>query len=93
MFMNGWNHGIEITDDMKIARNSFESYVTNFFLRVKDLEIHPNTISTSPNDAEVSEAFQSAQKKMDEKLCNSFDTALVLRAIQDLVSEWNNGTG
>jgi cysteinyl-tRNA synthetase len=92
MLMNAWYDGIEITDEMKTAGNSFESYITNCFLRVKDLKVHPSITSPGPGDARAVQALESAQKKIDEALRNSFDTALGLRAIQDLVSEWNNST-
>jgi cysteinyl-tRNA synthetase len=62
ILMNGWHDGIEITDEMKTAGNSIESYITNFFLRVKDLKVHPNTTSPGPGDARAVQALELAKE-------------------------------
>ncbi|KAL1593763.1 cysteinyl-tRNA synthetase [Paraconiothyrium brasiliense] len=87
--LGGWHDGIEITDDMKKAGASFESYVTNFFLRIKDLEIHPNTTSTGTEDAKIKAALDSAKSKVHEALADSFDTPAAIRAIRGLIEDWN----
>ncbi|KAJ4346405.1 cysteinyl-tRNA synthetase [Didymosphaeria variabile] len=87
--LGGWHDGIEITDDMKKAGSSFESYVTNFFLRIKDLKIHPNTTSTGTEDAKIKAALESAKSKVHEALADSFDTPAAIRAIRGLIEDWN----
>ncbi|KAF2448527.1 hypothetical protein P171DRAFT_353727 [Karstenula rhodostoma CBS 690.94] len=87
--LGGWHDGIEITEDMKKAGASFESYLTNFFLRIKDLEIHPNTNSTGTEDAKVTAALELAKSKVHDALADSFDTPAALRAIRSLIETWN----
>lgn len=74
---------------MKKAAISLESYLTNFFLRIKDLKIHPNSNSTGTEDAKVTEALASAESKVHQALADSFDTASALRALRSLIETWN----
>lgn len=87
--LGGWHDGIEITDDMRKAGASFESYVTNFFLRIKDLEIHPNANSTGAEDSRIKAALETAQSRVHEALADSFDTPSAIRALRTLIEEWN----
>ncbi|KAL5392556.1 hypothetical protein PMIN03_010024 [Paraphaeosphaeria minitans] len=87
--MGGWHTGIQIEDDMKRAAAGFESYITNFFLRINDLEMHPNTKSTGSEDAQVLEALATAKSKVHDALADSFDTPTALRAIRSLIETWN----
>ncbi|OAG04795.1 uncharacterized protein CC84DRAFT_1165171 [Paraphaeosphaeria sporulosa] len=87
--MGGWHSGVQIEDDMKRAAAGFESYVSSFFMRIKDLEMHPNTNSTGTEDARVLEALATAKLKVNEALADSFDTPTALRAIRGLVEAWN----
>lgn len=87
--LGGWHDGIEITDDMRKAGASFESYVTNFFYKIRDLEIHPTT-STGAEDAKLVEALESAKRKLHEALADSFDTPAAVRNVRDLITEYNS---
>jgi cysteinyl-tRNA synthetase len=90
MFLiGGWRDGIEITPEMRKAGASFESYVTNLFLRLKDLDINPSTTSAGTDDAKVKTALESAKSKVHEALADSFDTPAAIRAIRQLIEEWN----
>jgi cysteinyl-tRNA synthetase len=88
--LGGWHDGIEITDDMRKGASSFESYVTNFFYKVRDLEVHPNTNSTGAEDERIRAALASAKEKLHNALADSFDTPTAMRAISSLVTDYNS---
>jgi cysteinyl-tRNA synthetase len=88
--LGGWHDGVEITDDLRKAGSSFESYVTNFFLKVRDLEIHPNTSASGAEDEKVKKAFEAAKEKLHNALADSFDTPSAMRAISGLITDYNS---
>lgn len=88
--LGGWHDGIEITDDMRKAGASWESYVTNFFYKVRDLEVHPNITSTGAEDGKVEKAFLAAKDKVHNALADSFDTPTAMRAISGLITDYNS---
>jgi cysteinyl-tRNA synthetase len=88
--LGGWHDGIEITDDMRKAGASWESYVTNFFYKVRDLEVHPNISSTGAEDSKIEAAFESAKEKVHNALADSFDTPTAMRAISGLITDYNS---
>lgn len=88
LLMNSWHDGIEITDDMRKAGAGLESYISNFFMRVKDLDIHPSTTNGTA-DAKFKETLEKAKKEVDAALSDSFDTAAAMRAIKRLIEDWN----
>lgn len=88
--LGGWHDGIEITDDMRKGGASWESYVTNFFYKARDLEVHPNIGSTGAEDGKVQTAFESAKEKVHNALADSFDTPTAMRAISGLITDYNS---
>ncbi|KAH7071153.1 tRNA synthetases class I (C) catalytic domain-containing protein [Paraphoma chrysanthemicola] len=88
--LGGWHDGIEITDDMRKGGSSWESYVTNFFYKVRDLEVHPNISSTGAEDEKVQKAFETAKEKVHNALADSFDTPSAMRAISGLITDYNS---
>jgi cysteinyl-tRNA synthetase len=62
--LGGWHDGIEITPDMRKSGSSWESYVTNFFYKIRDLEVHPNISSTGAEDEKVKKSFEVAKEKV-----------------------------
>lgn len=88
--LGGWHDGIEITDDMRKQGSSWESYVTNFFYKVRDLEVHPNIGSTGAEDEKIQKAFESAKEKVHNGLADSFDTPTAMRAISGLITDFNS---
>ncbi|KAF2746071.1 hypothetical protein M011DRAFT_425959 [Sporormia fimetaria CBS 119925] len=84
-----WADGIEITDDLRKAGSSFESYVSNFFYKVRDLEIH-HTKATGSEDEKMMKAFAAAKEKLHNALVDSFDTATAMRTISDLITTYNS---
>ncbi|KAF2705759.1 hypothetical protein K504DRAFT_448217 [Pleomassaria siparia CBS 279.74] len=90
--LGGWHDGVEITDDLRKGGSSFESYVTNFFYKVRDLEIHPTTGGTGAEDENMKKAFAAAQEKVHGALADSFDTPTAVRAISTLITEFNSAS-
>lgn len=88
--LGGWHDGIEITDDMRKQGSSWESYLTNFFYKVRDLEVHPNTSSTATEDEKVGKSFEEAKSKVRNALADSFDTPSAMRAISGLITDYNS---
>lgn len=88
--LGGWHDGIEITDDMRKQGTSWESYVTNFFYKVRDLKVHPNTSSTTTADEKVGKSFEDAKAKVHNALADSFDTPSAMRAISGLITDYNS---
>jgi cysteinyl-tRNA synthetase len=88
--LGGWHDGIEITDDMRKGGSSWESYVTNFFYKVRDLEVHPNISSTGVEDDKIQNAFEAAKEKVHNALADSFDTPTAMRAISGLITDFNS---
>jgi cysteinyl-tRNA synthetase len=88
--LGGWHDGIEITDDMRKGGASWESYVTNFFYKVRDLEVHPNISSNGAEDEKVQKLFEAAKEKVHNALADSFDTPTAMRAISGLITDYNS---
>lgn len=88
--LGGWHDGVEITDDLRKAGSSFESYVTNFFYKVRDLQIHPTTESSGTEDERLSKSFEAAKEKVHSALADSFDTPTAVRAISVLITDYNS---
>lgn len=85
-----WHDSIEITDDMRKAASSFESYISNFFYKILDLDVHPSTSSSEAEDKKMRQAFESAKSKLHEALADSFDTPTAMRAISGLITDYNS---
>jgi len=88
--LGGWHDGIEITSDMRKQGASWESYVSNFFYKVKDLEVHPNLASTATEDERITQTFEATKLKVHNALADSFDTPTAMRAIAHLITDYNS---
>lgn len=88
--LGGWHDGIEISDEMRKTGSSFETYVSNFFYKIRDLEVHPNTGSSGSEDANIRKALESAKEKLHNALADSFDTPAAMRVISGLITDYNS---
>jgi cysteinyl-tRNA synthetase len=75
--------------DLRKAGASWESYVTNIFLKVRDREVHPN-IGSNGGDEKLQQSLKSAEEKVHNALADSFDTPTAMRAISGLIADWNS---
>ncbi|KAL2824046.1 tRNA synthetases class I (C) catalytic domain-containing protein [Aspergillus cavernicola] len=86
--LGGWKEGVEITDDLVNAGNSWEDKLNNFFIKVKDPAALQGT-STS-TDSTVADALSSAKSAVNEQLCDSFNTPGVMASISELITKYNS---
>ncbi|VBB83961.1 Putative Cysteinyl-tRNA synthetase [Podospora comata] len=89
-----WQDGIEVTDELMKAVIGWEGKLNNFFLKSLDLSKH-----TRPNaegqdigvaDQQLLKSLEKAKADVDNALCDSFNTSVVMRILSDLVTEANS---
>lgn len=92
--LGNWRDGLEITEDVIKAGNSWEERVNNFFIKARDLERNPTKSESSTDglspDGPVKEALESAKFRMRDALCDSFDTPTAMRVISELITAYNS---
>ncbi|CAD6500391.1 BgTH12-07568 [Blumeria graminis f. sp. triticale] len=91
--MGRWNDGVEISTDMKIMAEAWETTVNNFFVNVKS-HLSENISMLNPGIAPMShsalaDTLKKAQLDLHSSLTDSFDTPRALRVISDLIKEVN----
>ncbi|KAL4787839.1 tRNA synthetases class I (C) catalytic domain-containing protein [Aspergillus varians] len=86
--LGGWKEGVEITDDLVSAGNSWEDKLNNFFIRVKD----PATLQggTSNTDSTLADALEAAKVAASEQLGDSFNTPGLMSTISELITKYNS---
>jgi cysteinyl-tRNA synthetase len=94
-----WSDPIEITEDMLKGTAAFENKVNNFFLKALDvarsITNEKSSVSVTKsqevteNDQRMLKALEKAKADVDAALCDSFNTPVAMRAISDLISEFN----
>ncbi|RDW61856.1 cysteine--tRNA ligase [Aspergillus mulundensis] len=86
--LGGWKDGVEITDELVSAGNSWEDKLNNFFIRVRD----PATFqgATSGTDSTLAEALEATKTAVNEHLCDSFNTPGVMNSISELITKYNS---
>lgn len=96
--LGGWREGIEITEDMIRASNSWEEKLNNYFLKARNFLASKESSSSSrecdsaTNDF-LTDSLKLAQGKVFNALCDSFDTHTAMGAISELVSTVNSAEG
>lgn len=94
--LGAWKDGLEITPEVIKAGNAWEERVNNFFYKARDLERNPTKSQTNGATGELApdgplmESLQSAKMKLDDALCDSFDTPTAMRVISDLITAYNS---
>ncbi|KAM6522091.1 cysteinyl-tRNA synthetase [Fusarium falciforme] len=96
--MGRWNDGVEISPDMRLQADNWESTISNFFINVKALlaeaGISSGVKSLSINeDAKPTEGLlaelEQAKQEFEAALTNSFDTPRAMSVILKLVNTAN----
>ncbi|KAI4282565.1 MAG: hypothetical protein L6R35_005378, partial [Caloplaca aegaea] len=88
--LGGWREGIEITDDLVKEGSSWEDKVNNFFLKMTDiLDKQASNHQADPEQATWL-PLQKAKTDIFDALCDSFNTPSALRAISELISDYNS---
>ncbi|KAJ5176764.1 cysteine--tRNA ligase [Penicillium canariense] len=83
--LGGWKEGIEITDELVSAGNSWEDKVNNFFLKVKD-----PALQGSATDSTFGADLEAAKTAVHKHLCDSFNTAGAMQTISELITKYNS---
>ena len=86
--LGSWRDGIEITDDLVKAGQSWEEKVDNFFINARDL-VSRNHLS-SKSDTTFSKVFEDSQKAVRAALLDSFNTSSTMSTISELITQYNN---
>lgn len=85
--LGNWRDGIEITDDLVKAGQSWEDRVDNFFIN----SIEAVKTGTGREQKPIlSEALITANRKVREALLDSFNTPEAMAAISVLIGEYNS---
>ncbi|KAL4948158.1 tRNA synthetases class I (C) catalytic domain-containing protein [Aspergillus filifer] len=84
--LGGWKDGVEITDDLVSAGNSWEDKLNNFFIRVKD----PAALQGSATDSSLADALEAAKTTVNEQLSDSFNTPGMMGTISELITKYNS---
>ncbi|KAL2866251.1 cysteine--tRNA ligase [Aspergillus lucknowensis] len=86
--LGGWKDGVEITDDLVSAGNSWEDKLNNFFIKVRDPAAMQGAAENS--DSTVADALAAAKSAVNEHLCDSFNTPGVMASISELITKYNS---
>lgn len=89
--MGRWNDGVEISADMKIMAECWETTVNNFFVNVKSLLAESSTagVHTEPLSSIFSDILRKYKEELHSSLEDSFDTPRAMRIISELIREAN----
>lgn len=90
--LGAWESGIEVTEEVLRTTASFEDKLNNFFYKSSDIARNPQENSkttTTDDDSKALEALEKAQKDVHDAFCDSFNTPAAMRAISELVTEFN----
>ncbi|RKF57672.1 Cysteine--tRNA ligase [Erysiphe neolycopersici] len=89
--MGRWNDGVEISADMKIMAEVWETTVNNFFVNVKSLIAESSMAyeDTKPLLSTFSDILRKYQVEFHSSLEDSFDTPRAMRIISELIREAN----
>ena len=86
-----WKEGVEIRPGLMQQQSAWEDKVNNFFVRARDLSEKKHHIPGSGKPvAPLTDALEKAKTATDNALCDSFNTAQVLDAIETLISTINS---
>ncbi|KAL3481802.1 tRNA synthetases class I (C) catalytic domain-containing protein [Aspergillus californicus] len=85
--LGGWKDGVEITDDLVNAGNSWEDKLNNFFIKVRDPAALQGTATGT--DSSLADALAATKFTVNEQLCDSFNTPGVMASISELISKYN----
>ncbi|KAJ0121612.1 tRNA synthetases class I (C) catalytic domain-containing protein [Diaporthe amygdali] len=97
--LGAWESGIEVTDEILRTTASFEDKMNNFFYKSTDIARNQQNGSSasaskgseeSGNDQKVLAALEKTKQDVDAAFADSFNTPAAMRAISELVTEFNS---
>lgn len=93
-----WNDGVEISPDMRLQADNWETTISNFFVNAKSWLLEADGTdgvkslsldSNKPKEGLLAE-LEQAQKAVEDALTSSFDTPRTMLAILKLVNATNS---
>jgi cysteinyl-tRNA synthetase len=96
--LGAWRDGLEITGDLVKGGISWEEKVNSFFIRAKDVQLHPGANKqagangSSQSGESLDQALASAKEKFRDALLDSFDTPATMRILSELITAYNSAT-
>lgn len=98
--LGAWESGIEVTEEILRTTASFEDKMNNFFYKSSDIArnrqngstVAPSNPELSEFDQKVLDALEKAKQDVDAAFSDSFNTPAAMRALSELVSEFNSAT-
>ncbi|KAI9863709.1 MAG: hypothetical protein M1813_003732 [Trichoglossum hirsutum] len=96
--MGGWKERIEVTDDVVSAARTWEATVNKFFANVGALiaeqegAFESGAVIPQPfreEEHQLWEQLREAKAKLDDALCDSFNTPAAMGTLSDLISKAN----
>ena len=94
--LTGWKDRTEITPSLMKTGLAWEDKVNNFFLKARDLERYSNSEKSTDGNQETLQVdvlrkdLDDAKARVHAALCDSFDTANVMRIIADTITRFNS---
>ena len=85
--LGNWRDGIEITDDLVKAGQSWEDRVDNFFINAAEAV---RTVGDDERKPVLGKALDTANRQIREALLDSFNTPTAMAAISNLITEYNS---
>lgn len=90
--LGAWESGIEVTEEVLRTTASFEDKVNNFFYKSLDIVRNPQVngkVTASEDNSKALEALEKAKKDVHDAFSDSFNTPVAMRAISELITEFN----
>lgn len=94
--LGAWKDGLEITNEVVKAGVAWEEKVNNFFIKVRDLQMHPTAAPTNGTNGSAAstenldQLLETSKEGFRDALCNSFDTPGAMRILSDLITAYNS---
>lgn len=89
--LGGWRDGVEIKPGLLQQQSAWEDKLNNFFVNAKDMaESKSQAESNGTGSNSLDGALEKAQKATHDALCDSFNTAQALEAIDNLITTANS---
>lgn len=92
--LGGWKDGVEIKPGLLQQQSAWEDKLNNFFIKARDMvENNAQAESKGVGANSLDEALKKAETATYSALCDSFNTALALEAIENLITTANSSDG
>ncbi len=89
--LGSWKEGVEIKPGLIQQQSAWEDKVNNFFIKAKDISNKENVATKDgAGISSLGGALEKAKVTTDHALCDSFNTAQVMEAIETLITTINS---